>query len=64
MGARSTGNLPTEDYEMRHHVRKWAWRVMDLRSLAPRKPLFGPAVAWVVERVGDVVERWTGVFIW
>ncbi len=37
---------------------------MDLKSLYPRKPLFGPGPAWVFEVIGDTVERWTGIFLW
>jgi hypothetical protein len=46
------------------HVRKWVWRAMSFKSLAPMNPLFGPGPAWLFERVGDLVEEWTGVFIW
>jgi len=46
------------------YIRALVWRAMSFRSLAPRKPLFGPGPAWVFERIGDFVEEWTGIFIW
>ena len=49
---------------MKPWIRVLAWRLMKLQSLAPRKPLFGPGAAWVFERIGDLVEEWTGVFVW